>query len=391
MKRFVSLLLLLTLLLTFCIPVLAADSTYSLLLHVDGQSAASVSVKHEVTVSLVLAKEGNAEFELYSFQDYICFDPNAFQYVEGSLQVPVLDGLGNPLLLASPLSFYASGTGPVNRIFVNRASSTAASLPSDSVLLTFRLKALHEGDTALTHDAVELFQKVGAPDSVTEKTAQVTITAAKHSGSGTGGGGGGSGAAALPPQPEEPQPEEIPLPFVDVEQTDWFYSAVRLVYEKGLLTGTSADRFQPNVSMNRAMLVTVLHRLEQKPQAKLSDFSDVDRTSWFAPAVGWAAETGMADGYPDGRFGPNDPITREQMAALLYRYVASKQVIGDYADSLSQFSDNGQVSPWATDAMRWAVGAELIAGKENGRLDPQGPATRAEVAAILMRYLRVFS
>ncbi len=389
MKRILSFLLLSALLVALCTPAMATESSYTILLKADDTS---IPLRKEITVSLVLVKDGSADIDFYSFQDYICFDPDAFQYVDGSLQVSALDSQGNPLLRASPLPFYDSGTGPINRIFVNRASSMPATISSGSVLLTFRLKALKTGGTTLTHDTVELFQTWNAPFSVSEGPAQITITSAKHSDSGMGGGGGsGGGPVGTPSPPPDPLPEEESLPFMDVKETDWFYSAVRFVYEKDLFTGTSAKHFEPNLSMNRAMLVTVLHRMEQEPKAKSPAFSDVDRASWFASAVGWAAEEGVADGYPDGRFCPEAPMTREQLAALLYRYAALKQMTSTATGNLSQFADRRQVSPWATEAMKWAVGKNLISGKGNGILDPQGTATRAEVATILMRFFHLFS
>ena len=179
----------------------------------------------------------------------------------------------------------------------------------------------------------------------------------------------------------------IELPFTDVNEGDWFYDPVCFVYENGLMTGTSADTFEPNTSLSRAMLVAVLHRLEGSPAASGSDFNDVASGDWYAEAVNWAASVGVVNGMGDGSFQPNAAITREQMAAILRNYAAYKGMDVTTSGDLSTYSDAASVSDWAKESMQWAVGQGLLSGMTIDTLQPQGLSTRAQVAAVLQRYL----
>ena len=178
------------------------------------------------------------------------------------------------------------------------------------------------------------------------------------------------------------------LPFTDVAENDWFVDAVRYVYENGMMSGTSSTTFSPSVTTTRGMIVTILHRLEGAPSSQESvAFLDVPADQYYADAVAWAAENGIVGGYGNGKFGPNDPITREQMAAILYRYAQYKGMTAvTLEENLIGFSDQEQVSGYAVQAMNWAVGQELISGMGDGTLNPQGNATRAQVAVILTRF-----
>ena len=180
---------------------------------------------------------------------------------------------------------------------------------------------------------------------------------------------------------------EEPLPFTDVASDAWYAQAAAYVYRQGLMSGTAQDRFSPDLTTNRAMLVTILYRLAGSPAVDGgSAFTDVSGGDWFASGVAWASANGIVTGYGDGRFGPNDPITREQMAAILYRYAGfAGQSTAGRAD-LSGYTDAGQVSPYAAEAMGWAVDRGLITGVSAGTLAPGGSATRAQVATILMRF-----
>ncbi|HHY11386.1 MAG TPA: S-layer homology domain-containing protein, partial [Firmicutes bacterium] len=183
------------------------------------------------------------------------------------------------------------------------------------------------------------------------------------------------------------------FPFKDVEESDWFYSSVEYVFDNGLMTGTATDLFSPLLDTSRAMIVTIIHRLEQTPSGSESIFTDVDLGTWYTDAVAWASANGIVEGYGGNLFGPDDSITREQMACILYRYAryagydVSLPAQAGLPDVLAGFVDGGNVSPWALEAMQWAVGSGLISGKGNGILEPTGPATRAEAAAILQRFI----
>ena len=200
----------------------------------------------------------------------------------------------------------------------------------------------------------------------------------------------------LPPPPVTPGTPVSParpaapvgLPFADVSGSDWFYNDVRYVYEKGIMDGTGADRFSPNAPLTRAMIVTILYRMAGSPSVSgSSDFTDVAAGKWFAKAVAWAAANGIVNGYGDSLFGPNDPVTREQLAAILYRYaVYGGMTAVTLEENLGSFADTAQLSAYAIQAMNWAVGQGLINGS-GSNLVPKAQATRAQVAAIIHRYL----
>ncbi len=176
------------------------------------------------------------------------------------------------------------------------------------------------------------------------------------------------------------------LPFADIQKTDWYYEAVSYVYQKGLMTGTAAETFDPERTTTRGMIVTVLHRMEGAPTAEGTGFQDVTAGAYYTDAVLWASAHGIVNGYGNGSFGPDDPINREQMATILYRYAACKGYDVSERAELISFRDAGQISGYATEAMSWANACGLIQGLGDGTLSPEGSATRAQIAAILMRF-----
>lgn len=178
--------------------------------------------------------------------------------------------------------------------------------------------------------------------------------------------------------------------FVDVKLGSWYYNSIVYAVSNGLMNGVGDSKFEPEEGMTRAMLVTVLWRYEGSPKQRPSTFSDVRRGQWYSEAVSWAAKNGIVTGVGDNKFEPDTQITREQIATILYRYAQKKRADTAARGSLSAFPDNGKVNGWAKTALQWCVGEGLIGGtNENGRvyLDPQGTATRAQVATILMRYI----
>lgn len=177
------------------------------------------------------------------------------------------------------------------------------------------------------------------------------------------------------------------LPFTDVRESDWFYDDVVFAYENGLFSGTSDTTFSPNTSMTRAMLVTVLYRLEGQPAVNgRSGFSDVQYNGYYEDAVTWAADNGIVNGTSITTFSPNANVTREQMAAILYRYAQYKKYNTAASSSLNGFTDQASVSGYATASLEWAVAEKLVNGSA-GKLMPTGNATRAQVAAILHRFV----
>lgn len=179
-------------------------------------------------------------------------------------------------------------------------------------------------------------------------------------------------------------------PFVDVPGDAWYYDAVKYVNENGLMAGTSANTFAPDLTTTRGMIVTILYRLEGSPDIENEiwgyPFKDVDADAWYAEAVYWARMNGIVAGYSDELFGPNDIITREQMAVILYRYAQYKGYDTTAKADLSKYADATQVGSWATDAIRWANAEGLVNGTSATTLSPKGSATRSQVAVILMRF-----
>lgn len=177
-------------------------------------------------------------------------------------------------------------------------------------------------------------------------------------------------------------------PFTDVDTAKWYHLSVDYVLTHKMMNGVSSRVFAPNANLTRGMLVQILYNLEGKPKGTAANFSDVQADAWYAEAVGWAASNKVVTGYADGTFRPNAAVTREQAAAILYRYAQSKGIdvsVGENTNILS-YVDVQQASEYAIPALQWAVGAGVLNGKNGGRLAPTGTATRAEIAAIMQRW-----
>ena len=188
------------------------------------------------------------------------------------------------------------------------------------------------------------------------------------------------------------QDEAPDLPFSDVTESDWFYDAVTYAYENGLMDGVGMGLFAPNSETTRAQLVTILHRLAGQPAPSGdSGFSDVETGTWYTDAVAWAAQNGIVNGVSDTQFAPGDDITREQLAVILYRYATYQGYDVSQRADLSGFVDAGTISTYAQEALSWASAQGLVLGFEDGSLRPQGTASRAQIAAVLMRFLAAVS
>lgn len=185
----------------------------------------------------------------------------------------------------------------------------------------------------------------------------------------------------------EPEPEEPAMPFTDVNEGDWFYDVVLYAYDNGLMTGVSATEFAPNQTTTRGMIVSMLARLEGVTSAEDAGFADVAANDWYATAVNWAASVGVVNGYEDNTFRPNAPITREQMAAILYNYADYKGYDVSARADLSDYADAASISSWAEDVLAWANAEGLINGMTATTIDPQGATTRAQTAAMFERFL----
>jgi len=188
-----------------------------------------------------------------------------------------------------------------------------------------------------------------------------------------------------PVEPEKP----VALPFGDVSTGAWYNAAVSYVFENKLMNGTSETEFAPNGKTDRAMVVTILHRMAGLPAVTGgSTFTDVKAGAWYTNAVIWGAEEEIVKGYSDGRFGPADLVTREQLVTFLWRYakhIGLDVSVGENTNILS-YTDAEQIGSYAVAAMQWGCGAGIIEGKGEGTLDPKGYATRAEVATMIQRF-----
>ena len=184
----------------------------------------------------------------------------------------------------------------------------------------------------------------------------------------------------------EEKPEQI-AGFTDVLTTDWFADAVQYAVDNGMMNGTSEMTFHPNGTTTRGMIVTILYRLEKEPAVDNgAGFADVAADQYYADAVAWASANDIVTGYNEEKFGPDDSITREQFAAILYRYAQYKKIDVTATADLSGYADAAQISAYAETAMKWANGEGLITGVTDTMLKPAGNATRAQAATILMRF-----
>lgn len=210
--------------------------------------------------------------------------------------------------------------------------------------------------------------------------------------------GGSKLEVELPKEEEQPQVEPgyvcdgihncISEPYEDIDTKEWYHHDIDYVMKNELMIGTGENEFEPHASTTRAMIVTVLHRLENKPATTTSNvFDDVENGTWYTDSINWASSIGVVLGYGDGTFGPDDPITREQMVAILYRYTKYKLGIMNIetTSKFYEFEDVEDISPYAYEPMKWACSQGIIIG-DNNRLLPQGISERCQIAAMLHRF-----
>jgi len=187
-----------------------------------------------------------------------------------------------------------------------------------------------------------------------------------------------------------PEKEEAWVnPFKDVKESDWFYDTVEYVNKNGIINGMTEDTFSPSTQLTRAMLVTILYRVEGSPRISSdSKFDDVKDSDWYGAPIIWAAENEIVNGVSETEFAPNNAITREQIAAIIYRYAKAKGYdVTQGGMAVREFEDYEKISSWAGEAMQWAVNTKLINGKTATTVNPQDKATRAEAATIIMRFI----
>ena len=389
---------------SLAVPVSAAeDDQYTMAVLVNDSSNAQVALDKPITVSLTLTKQGANEFDLYWMQDYVCFDPEYFSYVDGSLSFYSVDVDGNPsnVFNGSAIGF-PTGYEGINRIFVNRSTFTPQSVSSGVEVLTFQLQPLKTGETVISNAGIEISDNVDYLFDCSGVSATVTISndtvdpdpepepdpepTPDPDPEPTPDPGEDEDQPNVPSDPDDGQDDQTRFPFIDVPHNAWYRTAVEYAYSRGLMAGTSSILFSPDMTTSRGMIVTILYSLEGKPYTSSSPFDDVSITDWYGRAVAWAAAHGVVSGYSDTAFGPNDSITREQMATILYSYARYKGCDVSARADLSGFQDVGRISPYAVTAMQWACAEGLISGMGDRTLAPQGNATRAQVAQILMQF-----
>ncbi len=284
--------------------------------------------------------------------------------------------------VACVVTFYTDGGSAVASAHVESGSTVAK--PADPTKSGYRFEGWYAD-----HELKQLY------DFSTPVTASITLYAKWTKTADSGSSDSDSDSDPVDQHPVDPKPvvpdPVVPVnppavwenPFADVNKQSWYYGSVQFAVENGLFHGTSDTTFDPTGDMTREMLATVLYRLAKEPETGANrSFSDVAEGQYYTEAVAWAAEQGIVSGYGGGKFGRGDLVTREQLAVMLWRYAGSPAGAGN----LDSFTDTADVDTWAMDALRWAVEQKIVNGGSDGALDPRGNATRAEVAAMLMRY-----
>ncbi len=369
---------------------------YLLELLADGKEAVQLSTEEtlELTVTLRLPQEQESAV-IYAMQDELVFDGTALELVQGSIEAAQ----------GFDVSLSRLGDGVSWRMIVSRMETNEQGLPVEDgmQLVRFKVCALKAGDTAAKSQNAKIHDAAGneLPVLANEVSVSVKSAAPPQEGEDGGGGGGGGGAAPEPqePQPQEPQgtgetaPEagqeqDVPA-FDDVEQDAWYYEAVYRCARESLMTGTAQNLFSPELPMSRAMLVTALCRMQGEPQSELESlpFEDVDPQAWYFRPVLWGVEQDIVRGVGQNRFAPDDAVTREQLAVLLYRMAEQVSEQALEGGELDPFEDAQEVSSWAREGMSWALREGIVTGRGQGILAPGDSASRAEVAAMLCRFL----
>ena len=294
---------------------------------------------------------------------------------------------------AAPTGSYKGGSGGGSTSGSSSSASSISVVNTDNGTVTVSRKTASQGSTVTITaapdegyavDDVVVTDASGRELTVTDKgDGKYTFTMPS----------GAVSVKAVFAAAEEPAAEEIcpSAAFTDLSADAWYHEAVDYVLTNSMMNGFADGAFRPNAQLSRAMLAQILYNKEGRPAVSgTAAFSDVAADAWCADAVNWAATNGLVTGYADGRFAPNDNITREQMVAILYRYAQFKGLDAvTLAENLTGFVDEAQISAYAIPALNWAVGQGLMSGKDGSRLAPKDNATRAEVAKVLMNYCEI--
>lgn len=326
--------------------------------------------------------------------EIVATDKTLTATVSGNKSFTVNEGTGNTVTLTAASGYNLTNDGN-GKYTVSRQHSSSSSSTSTTYDVNVNAatngavaadkKTASKGTTVTVTaspskgyvvDAVKVVDKDGKDVAVTGKDGKYVFTMP-------------GSAVTVTGTFKAETPAPVALPFSDVKSGNWFYDAVKYAYAQGLMTGTSATTFAPNGTMNRAMIVTVLYRLEKSPAVTgASKFTDVPAGQWYSDAVAWAAANKIVNGYDETTFGPMNAVTREQMAAILFRYEQVKGLENvTLEENLNRFPDQNKISAYAIPALQWAVGQKIINGNADGTLDPTGTATRAQVAQIFTNLL----
>lgn len=388
------------------------DMSFRFELTVNGNESASVEPGGEVSVEASLKRTDSSEgFPMYAVQYDIWYNSDIFELIADSLS----GGSQNMRVSTRSLEGGRDGWSCVS------ASKYSSALEGDEwnneeTVVSFTLKAKKVGSATLQSKTYSVSRTDGM-SSYTSSANDAVISVENESngsgasdddkkaddksdttggGSASAGGGGSAGAVTKPDNSSEKSNDNasdvlsLSERFSDIPAGAWYESAVSYALERGLFSGTSERTFSPEGTMTRAMLVTVLWRMDGSPEAVSEDkFSDVINGSWYADAVAWASANDIVNGYGGGVFGVNDSITRQQLAAVLYRYASLKGVDTSAAADISAYADAKAVAAWAETPMSWSVAKGIITGSGEKTLAPAGAATRAQTAAILTRFTDV--
>lgn len=399
----------------------AAEPHYSFELAIDGKQQKTVSTGDIVTVTFTLKRTDSSEpYPMYAMQNEICYDKDFFRLVEGSTLTAANVVTNDIALRDHHRAFY-----------MNYLSMGANSNWSSTTLAgSFQLEVIGTTGAARITSCNPQVSKPDGSGSYAISTKDVLVVLSEQC-KVTFETGGGTAVAPYTvtrggkvQQPADPsrygylfegwyrdvdcteswnfgtdtvdvnlhlyakwKKDETACRYNDVKKTDWFYGDVEYVSTHGLMDGVGSGKFAPAQSTSRAMIVTILWRLEGKPAPDgQMTFRDVPAGQWYTQAIGWAAEKGIVTGYSAQSFGPADSVTREQLAAILYRYAGYKGYDTTLQADLSRFVDSGKVSAWAQEALSWANAVGLINGMPGDLLTPQGTADRSQTAAILHRF-----
>ena len=288
--------------------------------------------------------------------------------------------------------FENTTTKPMCTITFSYTGSSAATVTFDN-LKVWRLTDAGGGNLSIDEDAITGWSRLLTVTRGDELASPGGTSGDTNNGGTNGGGTSNNGTSDNNDGGDDDQGilGEKTIDFNDVQEGDWFYDAVEYAVDAGLFNGTSETTFDPNTPMTRAMFVTILYRLAGSPAVSgTNTFGDVASGEWYTDAVLWASENGVVTGYDSTTFGTNDIMTREQLVTMLYRYAEGRGYDVGQSGNLQAFTDASSISSYALEALQWAYAADIIHGRTATTLVPQGSATRAECAKLMMDFMENF-